>query len=175
MTARNWEWRWIFDAITMLSVIIGVTIGLIELRQFRAAQQSQTMLVLYQTLQNPDHVRGRQLIANLPDTLSASGIEAVRTGPDGALISQTLLAFEGIGVMGYRGDIAIEWVDELFRFAIIDSWNKVKVGILAMRAATGYPGVMEWLQWLAERLIERATTSANGGAYDLYRDWKPPR
>ena len=50
MTKRKWEWKWIFDAITAVSVLVGITIGVIELRQLGAAQQSQTLLQLYQTL-----------------------------------------------------------------------------------------------------------------------------
>ena len=49
MTKRKLEWQWIFDAVTMVSVIVGLTIAVVELRQFRAAQQSQTLLALYQT------------------------------------------------------------------------------------------------------------------------------
>lgn len=175
MTTRKLEWQWIFDAVTMVSVIVGLTIAVIELRQFRAAQQSQTLLALYQTLQNPDRIRGRDILRYLPDTLSVASIDALMAGPNGQVIIQTLLSFEGMGVMVYRGDISIEWVDELFHFEIVDSWQKVKAGVLARREATGYPGVMEWLQWLAERLQEREAASPKAGAYDLYRDWRPPR
>jgi hypothetical protein len=175
VTTRKVEWKWIFDAITALSVVVGVTIGVIELRQLRTAQQSQTLLELYQTLQDPDQVRARDALFRMPDTLSAAGMEAVLAGPDGPLILQALLAFEGMGVMVYRGDISIEWVDEFFHLAIVSSWDKVKTGVLARRQRANYPGVLEWHQWLAERLKEREASSQNAGAYDLYRDWKPPR
>jgi hypothetical protein len=174
VTQRKWEWRWIFDAITMVSVMIGLTIGLIELRQFRAAQQAQTVLALYQTLQDPDRIRGRTLLRRLPDSASADEIAALFAGPGGDAVSQALLAYEGMGVMVYRGDISIEWVDELFHFEVVDSWRRVKPNVLARRERTGYPGLLEWLQWLAERLEEHAARSPKGGAYDMYRDWTPP-
>jgi hypothetical protein len=172
---KKWEWKWIFDAITALSVLVGITIGVIELKQLGAAQQSQTLLELYQTLHDPTQVRGRELLTHLPDTISPAGLAAVMEGPDGPVILQTMMAFEGIGVMVYRGDISIEWVDELFHYAVVTSWKKIKPGIIARREQTGYPGVLEWHQWLAERLEEHGAAGGNEGAYDRYRDWKPRR
>ena len=58
MPGRKLEWKWIFDAITMFTVVLGVAFAAVELRQLRAAQESQAVLELYQTLQNPDHARG---------------------------------------------------------------------------------------------------------------------
>ena len=175
MTKRKWEWKWIFDAITAVSVLVGITIGVIELRQLGAAQQSQTLLQLYQTLHDPAQVRGRELLVQLPDTLSTDSLEAIMAGPDGPVILQTLLAFEGIGVMVYRGDISIEWVDELFHFAIVNSWRKIKTGVVERRERTNYPGILEWHQWLAERLEEHGAAAGQAGAYDRYRDWNPRR
>ena len=174
MGTRKLEWRWIFDAITAFSILVGLTLGIIELRQLGDAQESQTLMVLYQTLQDPDQVRGRELLMQLPDGLSPDSAERIMAGPDGPLIRQALLAFEGMGVMVYRGDVSIEWVDELFYINVVTAWRKMEAGVVARRVRTGDPGIMEWVQWLAERLEERSEKAGRTGAYDLYRNWKPP-
>ena len=65
------EWKWIFDDVTMLTVVLDVAFGAAELRELRASQESQAMMQLYQTLQSPDHVRGTDYLNQLPDSLSA--------------------------------------------------------------------------------------------------------
>ena len=156
-----------------MSVIVGLTIGIVELRQLGDAQESQTLLELYQTLQDPDQVRGRQQLMQLPDSLSPQQLIELMSAPDGLLMRQALLAFEGIGVMVYRGDISLEWVDELFHINIVTSWRKIEPGVIVYRERIGDPGVMEWLQWLAERLEERTSVTGRAGAYDVHRDRKP--
>ncbi|HEY0305488.1 MAG TPA: hypothetical protein VGC44_10950 [Longimicrobiales bacterium] len=176
MPGRKLEWKWIFDAVTMLTVVLGVTFGAAELRELRESQESQAMMQLYQTLQSPDHVRGTNYIGQLPATLSADSILALSiTGPYAAEMRQVTLTFEAIGVMVYRGDVPIEWVDELFHYSIVSSWNKLKPSVMLRRQRLNYPAVLEWYQWLAERLMERENRQDAMPAYEAYRDWKPPR
>ena len=109
MPGRKLEWKWIFDAITMITVMAGVVFGAAELREMRSSQESQSMLQLYQTLQSPDHVRGTDYLNQLPDSLSADSMLALATtGPHAHEIRQVVLTFEAMGVMVYRGDVPIE-------------------------------------------------------------------
>ena len=176
MPGRKLEWKWIFDAITMITVMAGVVFGAAELREMRSSQESQSMLQLYQTLQSPDHVRGTDYLNQLPDSLSADSMLALATtGPHAHEIRQVVLTFEAMGVMVYRGDVPIEWVDELFHFSIVSSWNKLKPSVIERRKRLDYPGVLEWYQWLAERLMERENRPGAVPAYEAHRDWTPPR
>ncbi|HEY0670944.1 MAG TPA: hypothetical protein VGD27_01695 [Longimicrobiales bacterium] len=176
MPGRKLEWKWIFDAITMMTVVLGVAFGAAELREVRASQESQAMLQLYQTLQSSDHVRGTDFINQLPDSLPVDSMLAIATtGPHAYEIRQVVLTFEAIGVMVYRGDVPIEWVDELFHYSIVNSWNKLKPSVIERRKRLAYPGVLEWYQWLAERLMEREGEGQAVAAYEAHRDWKPPR
>ena len=176
MPGRKLEWKWIFDAITMLTVMLGVIFGAAELRELRASQESQAMIQLYQTLQSPDHVRGTDFINQLPDSLPTDSMLAIATtGPHAHEIRQVVLTYEAIGVMVYRGDVPIEWVDELFHYSIVSSWNKLEPSIVERRKRLNYPGVLEWYQWLAERLMEREDRPDAVPAYEAYRDWQPRR
>ena len=157
----------------MVAVLVGLTFGAIELRQLRTAQEAQAILELYQTAQAPEFVRGSQLILSLPSGLSAAELREIEATEHGLMMQQVTLTFEALGVMVYRGDVSIEWVDEIFRLLILTSWDKFESLTLDERQRTGYPGVMEWHQWLAERIRERGEDPAP--AYEAYRDWQPSR
>lgn len=171
---RRMNWTMLFEGVTMAAVVVGVTLGATELRQVRNAQETQAMLLLYQTIQTPDYVSGSNIITNLPSTISVAAVDSLFAGPDRFVLRGMLLTYEAMGAMVYRGDIPIEWVDELFRFSITDGWKKVGPAIVARREQLGYDGVMEWFQWLAERLEERSTGDTRP-AYERYRNWSPPR
>lgn len=175
MSDRPRQFAWLFDFVTMVAVILGLTFGAIELRELRAAQEAQAVLELFQTIQTPEYVRGGNLIIQLPDDLTPDELREVLDSEDGALMSQIAMTFEGLGVMVYRGDVNIEWVDEMFRFMILTSWDKFEPLTLRDRADLGYANYMEWHQWLAERLEQRSDGAEPVPAYEAYSDWVPPR
>ena len=172
MQMPKWTWSALFDLVTMITVVLGVVFAAVELRQVRTTQEAAVLLEIYQTLQSPEHVRASTLVHELPDTLSLDELRALMAGPQGDLLNQLGLTFEALGVMVYRGDVSIEWVDELFRFTILESWRKFGPMIRANRAELGYPDLLEWHQWLAERLAERDAANTMP-AYEAYRDWTP--
>lgn len=90
----------------MVAVIVGLTFAGIELRQLRDGQESQAVLQLFQTVQTPEYVRGANVILALPDGLPPDELRARMQGPDGDLMQQVRLTFEGLGVMVYRGDVS---------------------------------------------------------------------
>jgi hypothetical protein len=164
----------VFEGITMVAVVAGVSLAASELRQVRNAQEMQGILQLYQTIQTPEYVKGSNIITNLPDTISITAVDSLIAGPDGLTLRAMLLTYEAMGAMVYRGDIPIDWVDELFHFSIVNGWKKLGPTIVARRKRLGYDGLMEWFQWLAERLEERSATG-EAPAYEAHRDWKPSR
>ena len=157
----------------MLAVLAGLTFGAVELRQLRDAQEAQAVLELFQTIQTDTYIRGSTLIIALPDTASAEELRALDGTEEGDLMLQVRLTFEGLGVMVYRRDVDIEWVDEMFRFMILLSWDKFEKLTLEERELRDYPAQMEWHQWLAERLRERGGGDAPTPAYEAYRNWTP--
>ena len=88
-------------------------------------------------------------------------------------MQQIRLTFEGLGVMVYRRDVPIEWVDELFRLMVTTSWDKFEPLTMEERKRLNYPGEFEWHQWLAERLVELHDGEEPVPAYEAYQDWTP--
>ena len=56
MKLRKDNLPWVFDLLTLIAVVIGLTFAGIELRQVRAAQEAQTVLQLFETLKSEDYV-----------------------------------------------------------------------------------------------------------------------
>lgn len=166
------EISWSIDLVTLITVLLGLTFAGMELRQVRVAQESQVVLQFFETMNSPEYIEASELIQSLPDGLSASQIRKQLTQEQMQRITQLRLAYEALGLMVYRGDVSIEWVDELFRFLLLQSWEKLKPLTMELREETGYAGIMEWNQWLVERLRERSDLQPIP-AYEAYSDWKP--
>ena len=166
------EISWSIDLVTLITVLLGLTFAGMELRQVRVAQESQVVLQFFETMNSPEYIDASELIQSLPDGLSASQIRKQLTQEQMQRITQLRLAYEALGLMVYRGDVSIEWVDELFRFLLLQSWEKLKPLTMELREETGYAGIMEWNQWLVERLRERSDLQPIP-AYEAYSDWKP--
>ena len=162
---------WLFDFFTMVAVIIGLIYGGLELRSIRATQERDSVLELYRTIQTPEYLRALQLLRTLPDSLTLAEAEQMPE-EEWLLITHLRVTWESIGIMVYRGDVPLEWVDEFYRWAIITTWEKLGPMILEDREKVGYQGMSEWVQWLAERLVERNQGQEPTPAYEAYRDWE---
>ena len=171
MSSKLSEMSWLIDLVTLITVLVGLTFAGIELRQVRAAQESQVVLQFFETMKSPEYVEASELIQSLPKGLSASQIRERLSQDQLQRITQLRLSYEALGLMVYRGDVSIEWVDELFRFVLLQSWDKLKPLTVELREESGYAGIMEWNQWLVERLRERSGEPPVP-AYEAYSDWE---
>jgi len=140
------RWTWLFDFVTMAAVLVGLTLGGIELRQINKAQEAQTVLQLFETLRSPDMVKGVNLIGALPDTTSVATLNAMYEAgtEEWYLMDQVLSAYEGLGVMVYRRDVSIVWVDEMFRNSILTTWDRFEEATIKDREESG--GFSGWLR-----------------------------
>ncbi len=163
---------WIFELTTLVVVILGLTFAAMELRQLRSEQESQTMLQLFDTLRSDEYIRSMGLLAQLPEGLTAEQLSEKLSPDDLSMILQLQLTYEALGVMVYRRDISMDWVDELFRFGVVTSWEKLQPLTYRSRETDNYSGINEWHQWLAERLMERSDGEPVP-AYEAFMDWEP--
>ncbi len=158
---------WLFDLLTLVAVIAGLTFAALELRQLREEQETQTILTLFEAMSSTEHIGAVQLVLALPDDLSAKELRKRLSEDEMRQVIQIHARFEALGVMVYRGDISLEWVDEMFRYTAVSSWEKLEQLTLERRKT--YNGQWEWHQWLVERLRERHQNPVP--AYEAYADW----
>lgn len=172
MPIQKSDLPWLIEVITLTAVVVGLSFGAVELRQLRAAQEAQTILQLFETIKSDEYVEATNLVRSLPYDLTAAELREI-LGEDGLdEITQLMLTYESLGVLVYRRDVALTWVDEMFRVMILQSWEKLGPLAIEDRQTSGYSGIYEWVQWLAERLREE-NPDQPVPAYEAYRDWKP--
>ncbi len=118
-------------------------------------------------MSSTEHIGAVQLVLALPDDLSAKELRKRLSEDEMRQVTLVHARFEALGVMVYRGDISLKWVDEMYRYTAVSSWEKLEQLTLARRK--DYNGTWEWHQWLVERLRERHQNPVP--AYEAYADW----
>ena len=172
MPFKKSDLPWFIELLTLTAVVIGLTFGAIELRQLRTAQEAQTVLQLFDTIKSDEYVAATQLVRSLPYGLTAKELRE-HLGDDGLLvITQLVLTYESLGVLVYRRDVSLQWVDEMFRMMILQTWDKLGPLAIDNRKSSGYLGYYEWVQWLAEQL-RNVSEDQPLPAYEAYKDWRP--
>ncbi len=162
---------WQIELITLITILVGLSFAAMELRQLRSEQESQTVLQLFETIRSDEYIHVNTLLDGIPNGLSATELKSRLSRDELDQILQLQLTWEAIGVLVYRRDVSIEWINELFRFNILRSWDKLSVLTYADREETGYSGINEWHEWLVDRL--RSLEDSTEPAYEAYDDWTP--
>jgi hypothetical protein len=84
-----------------------------------------------------------------------------------------IASLEGMGALIYEEELSLGLVEDLFSGIIVTTWLKICRFIEEERGALDRETWVEWLQWLAERIMEREGAEAAIPAYIEHRDWKP--
>jgi hypothetical protein len=172
MPIKKADLPWLIELTTLVAVAIGLTFGAIELRQLRAAQEAQTILQLFETMKSEEYVAATAIIQSLPYDLTAAELRERISEEELRMITQLTLTYEALGVLVYRRDVSLAWVNEMFRQMILQTWDKFGPLAIDNRESTGYAGYYEWVQWLAERLREVEEDQLIP-AYEAFKDWTP--
>ena len=179
---RPWPWCFIMksravsllDLLQSVAIIAGLSYGALELSQFRSEQHRKAKVEMAQSFLNPEVMRAFAFVLSMPDSMSFERLQAEYPAelPGVMLMSQT---FETVGILVHDGDIELEMVDDFLGTPIVATWDKLSPTWIRYREELDAPSVLEWYQWLAERLKNYRATVAPAPAYKAYRDWTPPR
>lgn len=162
---------WLFDFVTMVAVVSGVIYGAIEVGNLREAREREAMIRLYEIGEAEAYVNAVTLVINLPDTLTAIQMNRI-VKENETTIRYLWTTFEGLGVLVYRKQIPLPWVDELYGGPIMTTFRKLKPWIEYRRIETHRQSYNEWYQWLAERLAEYEKDGERTPAHIAHKDWK---
>jgi hypothetical protein len=166
------NWELVFQAVQALAVLIGVVFGLIQLRHIREQREIQAGVELLDPLQAPATAETLLQLHGLPDGLAGDELRR-RLGDHFGQALATMSYFEALGPLVARGYIPIGMYAEFYRGPTTILWRKTR-GYVEEQRAAGWPHLFEWLQWLAERMEERAPATGDSPAFIRCRDWKSP-
>jgi len=163
-------WGLALEAIQTIAVVVGVVFGLIQLRQLRLQREVQAGIELLHPLQAPESAEALLILHGLPDNLSGEELRK-RLGDDFGPVLGVLGLFESLGPLVARGHVPIEMYADFYRGVTVLSWRKLRRYIEEQRSS-GWPNLFEWLQWLAERMDERAPVAGDVPAFVRFATWK---
>jgi hypothetical protein len=162
----------VFQTISAIAVIIGIIFGIINITLFRASRKRESAIVMLNSFQTFEFVRGLLQIFELPDGAGQQDVDGL---PHEQYLSvyMVLGTWERLGILVYRREIPLELVDDAFSGPIIQSWQKLEKYIHDFRARVRRDTAFEWFQWLAERMMDRERHAAPVPAYVAHKGWKP--
>ncbi len=156
-----------------IAVVAAIAFGLAQIRQFRQQRRDALAVELMRSIQDTEFTRSLRILLTLPVDTSAEEFRA--RGPNVEEAAWALGAkYETLGYLVYRGIMPIELVEELVGGVGVHLWSRLRPWAESMRKEQGQPLLLEWYQWLAERLEERERPQAVP-AYMRLRSWTAPR
>ena len=155
-------------------MIIGIGFGIQNIRQYQASRKRESAILMLNSFQTSEFVRGLLCIFDLPENVSKAELDSLPIEQFLA-VYMVMGTWERLGVLVFRGEIELGLVEDAYSGAVIQSWQKLRGYIADLRGNLGQETAMEWFQWLAERIQERETASQPLPAYIAHRDWRPGR
>jgi hypothetical protein len=160
----------VFQIISTSAVILGIIFGILNLRNFQKMRKREAAILMLNSFQTTEFVRGLLLIFSLPDEVNKADIDALPK--DDYLALYVLLGtWERLGILVYRNEIPLELVEDAFSGTILSSWQKLQAFIIQFRVDVQRETGFEWFQWLAERVKEREQINSIP-AYIAHKNWK---
>jgi hypothetical protein len=163
----------IANVATALTLIAGVSFGLVEAQRSRRARQERAAFTAVQAILTPEWMKSMIVVHSIPDGSGASAIEADARVLDAAHAVGVIL--EGLGYSVYARLVPLHVVGDLMGGTVRLAWRKLQPYVEDERRRSGSQKTFEWFQWLAAQLerYSPGKTNLQVGAHEAYRDWKP--
>ena len=160
------------NLINAFAVTAGVIFAAVQIRYYRRQRQREAMLELVKSFQSPAFTNALRRVLSLPDGADAKKIHKV-LGPEGEdAVYMVSLTWESLGLLVFRREVTLDLVGDFFSGPIIASWRKLSRYIAGLRREAQRETYFEWVQWLAERMIEDEKETPPIPAHIAYRQWK---
>lgn len=156
-----------------VAVLAAIAFGIAQIRQFRQQRRDALAVELMRSIQDAEFTRSLRMILTLPVRASIDDIRSRDAAVEEAIWALGA-KYETLGYLVYRGIMPIELVEELVGGLGVNFWHRIAPWAEAVRAEQEQPLLLEWFQWLAERLQERKRPEAVP-AYIRYRSWVVPK
>lgn len=162
----------IIQIVSTIAMSLGIVFGILNLRNFQVMRKREAAILMLNSFQTMEFVRGLLYIFDLPDNATNEDLEAL---PEDKYMTIYLVlgTWERLGILVHRHEISVELVDDAFSGPIIQSWVKLGKYIESFRARVKRETGFEWFQWLAERMLERERHGSAVPAYIAHKNWKP--
>jgi hypothetical protein len=156
-----------------LAVLTAIIFGVTQIHQFRQQRRDALAVELMRSIQDTEFTRSLRILLELPHDMTPAQLRALGSELEDAAWS-LCAKYETLGYLVYRGIMPIELVEELVGGVGVHLWHRLRPWAEHVRSEQNQPLLLEWFQWLAERLEDRKRPQAIP-AYERLRNWIPPR
>src|SRR6266850_6772371 len=157
------------NLINASAVTAGVIFAAVQIKDYRQQRRRDSMSALVRSFQTPSFAHSLRRVSLLPDDVAREQIPAL-LGSDGEdHVYALLTSWEALGILLYRKEVTLDLIDDFFSGPIVVSWRKLSGYVEAMRAEAKRETYFEWVQWLAERMIERESKAPPVPAHIAHR------
>ncbi|MFX1607039.1 MAG: hypothetical protein ACFFDD_14190 [Promethearchaeota archaeon] len=149
--------------IASISVFVGVTLAVLQLRDQVKNRQAQLVVQLYSQFSSQEFLENMDYTFDYfdnidPDNLPESWVSEVPTWKD-TRMNSVMAFFEGIGVLVRRKLIDINLVADMLSTPIIMVWEANEPRVMARRRALKRNQVWDWFEYLYHEIQKIPTKS----------------
>jgi len=162
----------VLQAIATATFVVGAIFTVVQLRQTRRAREREVALEILRFVKTAEFAKALRLVYDLEPGLARDEVDR-RLGADLPLVYSLMVSWESLGVLVFRRQLDLSLVDDFVSGSIVISWRKLERYVREDRVARGRTTLLEWFQWLAERMIERESKAPPVPAYEAHRNWRP--
>lgn len=145
---------------------------MVQVVNSRRQRRDQAAIEIIHAMQNGPFARAWRTVIDLPMGLSEEQLLARGTEVSDAA-DDIALAFETLGYLVYKRVIPLPIAEDLVGGVVTGTWERLRPWAEASRTRSDHPGLFEWYQWLAERLLQHRSPLKRLGAYATFQHWKP--
>lgn len=155
--------------VSTVAIVVALVFAGVQVREANRMRRDQAAVVMIQSTQDVGFIRAMNAVGQLPADLDADQADAAKA-------ADTLLDFgvrlESIGYMVFCRMVSLATVDELMGGLVLVFWSRARGWTVRERQRSGNPKMLEWCEWLADRVAERRATLGHVPAQDKHRGWR---
>lgn len=146
----------ILASVGSIALIVGIIIGLLQLRSLAKQRQEEMVLRLYAPFYDPAFQRAYWQIQGWTFA-SFAAFEAEATLDEVTTLDVVGTYFEMMGLLYKRGMAKLDLLDDLLASQVLIAWSKTAPLYYGYRAKENSPDWAEWFEYLAVALDRRLT------------------
>jgi hypothetical protein len=146
----------ILTSVGSVALIVGIGVGLLQLRALARQRQEEMVLRLYAPFYDPAFQRAYWQIQRWTFA-SFAEFDAKATLDEVTTLDVVGTYFEMMGLLYKRGMAKLDLLDDLLASQVLIAWNKTAPLYYGFRAKENSPDWAEWFEYLAVALDKRLT------------------
>ena len=157
--------------ISTVAIVLALVFAGVQVREANQARRDQAAVALLQSAQGDTWTRAMNAMAQLPANATAEQVDAAGEWATTAVVDFGV-RLETMGYMVFSRLVSPDKVDDLIGGVVLMFWSRSKGWTERERVRSGNPKLLEWCEWLADRIGERRSTLGHEPAHLKHSRWK---